>query len=86
MNTVERHPLIGRRVRVAGHSQHYPNRVGVITDWLGFDTVMVSLDPYKRAPPRRQTYWLTDIVVQPPAAPNQPNQGNRHEQEARSHA
>lgn len=86
MATIERHPLIGRRVRVAGHAQHYPNRIGVITDWLGADMVMVSLDPYKRAPARRQTYWLTDIVVQPPAQPKHPQQGDLHEQEARSHA
>jgi len=62
---LEQHPLVGRRVRIAPHAKHYPNRYGVITQWLGFDTVMVSLYAYKRAPSRRQSYWLTDVIVQP---------------------
>jgi hypothetical protein len=83
MNTVEQHPLVGRRVRVAAHAQHYPHRHGLIAQWMGFDTVIVSLDPYKRAPARRQRYWLTDLIVQPIV---QPEQGAQHVKETRTHA
>lgn len=63
--TADRHPLVGRRVRIAPHARHYPNRYGYVTQWMGFDTVMVSIDAYKQAPQRRQTYWLSDLIVQP---------------------
>lgn len=62
---LEKHPLVGRRVRIAPHAQHYPNRFGVITQWLGYDTAMVSIDAYKRAPACSQRYWLTELIVQP---------------------
>lgn len=78
-----KHPLIGRRVRVSHQARHYPNRSGVVVSVLGEDSLMVSLDAYKRAPSRRQAYRLTDLIVQPLY---QPEQGNRHEQENRTHA
>ncbi len=82
-----KHPLIGRRVRVSHQSRHYPNRFGVVVSLLGEDSLMVSLDAYKRAPSRRQAYRLTDLIVQPLHQPlHQPEQGNRHEQENRTHA
>ncbi len=84
MTPLDQHPLVGRRVRVAPHSQHYPNRYGVITQWLGYDTVMVSLSAYKRAPARSQRYWLTELIVQPDAV--QPEQGACHDPKSRTPA
>lgn len=79
--TKPKHPLIGRLVRVSHQARHYPNRFGVVVNVLSDETVMVSLEAYKRAPARRQGYRLTDLIVQPLF---QPEQGTRHEQESRT--
>lgn len=81
--TNPKHPLIGRLVRVSHQARHYPNRFGCVVNVLSDDTVMVSLEAYKRAPSRRRAYRLTDLIVQPLY---QPEQGNDHEQEDRTPA